>query len=154
MLELARENVEANSALFTAGGDAAAVVEVQPLSWGQQPAEPYLTLSDEERAEGGRLLDASYDWVVGSDVTYSPGAHAPLCATFADVLARARGAGRACRAVLAHEHRVSSAGAPDARLARFREAATAAGLRVETLTTETESGRGVSVLEVKLVSAP
>ena len=62
-------------------------------------------------------------------------------------------AGRACRAVLAHEHRVSSAGAPDARLARFREAATAAGLRVETLATETESGRGVSVLEVKLVEA-
>ena len=141
VLELARANEAANRQMWRA----AQQVEVRPLAWGEAPA------ATEGEGEGGSdVLGGAYDWVLGSDVTYSQGAHAPLCATIADVLSRAGAAGRATRAVLAHEHRVSDDAAADVRLEHFQEAAATAGLSVAVLESEFEGERRVSVLQLSL----
>ena len=141
VLELARANEAANRQMWRAQQ----LVEVRPLAWGEAPAA-----TEEGGGGGGDVLGEAYDWVLGSDVTYSPGAHAPLCATIADVLSRAGAAGRATRAVLAHEHRVSDDAAADVRLEHFQEAAATAGLSVAILESELEGERRVSVLQLSL----
>ena len=57
---------------------------------------------------------------------------------------------RQCRAILSHEHRVTSAAVPDERLIHFEQEAEAAGLVLKTLSTEVEGGRRISVLELEL----
>ena len=134
VLRLARENVEANRRLLE--GAATRSVEVLPLEWGAAAAEP-------------SVLGEPFDWVLGSDVTYSMGAHAPLCQTIRAALLAKRSQG--CRAVLAHEHRVERDGAHDERLASLQRAATAEGLGVAVLSTEREGARNVSLLELSLL---
>lgn len=120
------------------------------------------------------------EWLLGSDLAYSMGAQEPLCWTIREVLewaktngaaaARAANDGggddgesdagsvgqrqmprwRPCRAILSHEHRVTSASVPDERLINFEKEAAAAGLRLTTLSTEVEGGRRISVLELEL----
>ena len=143
VLELARANEAANRQMWRAQQ----LVEVRPLAWGEAPAA---TGEGGEGEGGDDVLGGAYDWVLGSDVTYSQGAHAPLCATIADVLSRAAAAGRATRAVLAHEHRVSDDDAADVRLEHFQKAAAAAGLSVAVLESDFEGERRVSVLQLSL----
>ena len=144
VLALARANEEANRAMWRAQQR----VDVRPLAWGEAPAAA--AVGGGEGEGGSELLGGAYDWVLGSDVTYSQGGHAPLCATLADVLARAGAAGRATRAILAHEHRVSTEGAVDVRLEHFQKAAAAAGLSVAVLESDFEGERRVSVLQLSL----
>ena len=120
-------------------------------------------------AEGATTL-----LVLGSDVTYSMGAHAPLCWTLRELLQRGStrgGKGAATdgaaapaaeadgwwppvRAVLGHEHRTATAEMPDERLVHLRAAAADEGLRLKTLRSEVEGGRRVSMLEAQLRTPP
>jgi len=85
-LAAARRNIAANGA--AAGGrllqQEGAAVRAAALDWG-------------EGAEGvARLVDefgGPFDWVLGADLTYEPGAMAPLARTMAAALRRRRGGG-------------------------------------------------------------
>jgi len=137
VLRLAQANVDANQGLWISD-ESTTAVEVWPLAWGASAAEPLASA----------ILNGRFDWLLGSDVTYSMGAHGPLCATIKGVLTTSEGG---CRAILAHEHRVANAATHDERLAHLIKQAAAAGLRVATLSTEHEGKRRVSLLEVQLL---
>lgn len=115
----------------------AATIEVSAHSWGEPAAS----------------LGEGFDWVLGSDVTYSAGAQLPLCRSLA---AQLRLHSRGCRVVLAHERRVpevpgddEGGEAEDAKLSSFLEAARSEGLAVSTIhTEEVDDGRLISLLEI------
>ena len=119
VLELAAANAASNEALWAEAGSA---VEVQPLEWGPDGRSP--------AAEA--LYGRQYDWVVGSDLTYSAGAHAALCWTIGELLRRS---GPKCRALLAHQRRVSDDAAPDGRWSNFLAEAAKASLAVDVVHT-------------------
>ena len=122
---------------------------MRPLAWGEPEANEAAV--EEEQSSGSELLGSAeaphgFDWVVASDVTYSMGAHAPLCWTVRQLLLSGGvgdcgaegGAAGGCRMVLAHEHRVVNPADPDERLEHLLKEAHAVGLSIDTLATEAE----------------
>ena len=136
VLELARANAGTNEHMW--GGETR--VEVLPYAWGEPLAQPIVP-----EAGGHR-----FKWVFGSDVTYSAGAHALLCATIKQLLSQQHGAADGCRVVLAHEHRVTSPDVPDEKFSSLVAEAERAGLGVTKLLTEMEGERQISLLECTL----
>ena len=130
ILELAASNVKLNRQAFP---DAS--VRVLPLQWG------------DELPEAVRAL--SWDIILGSDVTYNPKAHAPLCDTIAAVRKVCCDELRPPRVLLAHLHRLG-----DPPVETFCELARSRGLQSRVLAHidrpqigEAESVR-VSILEL------
>jgi predicted nicotinamide N-methyase len=145
VLALAQSNVDANQRAGLWSDRTR--VEVLRLEWG--PSASSALESDGETVDDGAAARSRFDWILGSDVTYSMGAHTPLCQTIRASLLLG-GAGSGCRAVLAHEHRVAREGAIDERLVSLRKAAAAQELDVTVLSTEREGERQISLLEVAL----
>lgn len=91
LLQLAQQNIEANQR----AGNIPASTEacVHRVLWG-----------DESLASLAFLGSGRWDWILGSDLTYSWKAHRALVGTLARLL-RARLRRKSPRAILAHEHR-------------------------------------------------
>ncbi|CAK0891021.1 unnamed protein product [Prorocentrum cordatum] len=142
---LARHNVAVNqeAGLIPASAD----VRVVSFQWGESAP----------RLGGGR----AWDWVLGSDVTYSRGSHAMLCDALAALLSECGGRAPP-RVLVAHEHRglVTDLTRPrvDGQLEHFQQAAFERRLSVRVLRSETlgEHAIGspkVSLLEVQQLEA-
>lgn len=127
LLSLASANAKANEALWAERG---AAVQVVPHTWGEvAPSELH-----------------GCHFIFGSDLTYSAEAHQPLCRSLAAHLVSHS---PHARVILAHEERVATAAAADAKLERFVATANATGLRVLSLGSSQHAGRQVSLLEVQ-----
>jgi len=138
LLALAEANAETNCGMW-ANSDTHPQVRVVRHNWGE-PLAP----------EDAPAL-CGHSWIVGSDLTYAAAAHGALCDSLA---AQLRRHSPGATAVLAHQLRLSGDDGEeptDERLASFRAAAGAVGLRVTTLLVDEAAygGRCVTLLRVE-----
>lgn len=117
LLELARGNIQINDHVLPGG----VRIDVQALAWGAEAAPP----------------DGPWDWVIGSDLTYSGRGTQLLCQTIHHLLSRDVGQ-QPTRVILGHQDRPVERGGDDGALAEVEAIAEAHGLDVTVVHTDPE----------------